>query len=52
MDFRDCVRECLRNPEFLVEYDRLNGTSFSERLTPIEEMIDLSSGKRGVSLRE
>lgn len=43
MTFEDCVRETLRYPDFLPQYDRLMGTTFSQG--GVEALIDRATGK-------
>jgi hypothetical protein len=50
--FADTVMYILNNqPDFVKEYDRLNGTNISKKLSPIENMIDAVSGNRDSELR-
>lgn len=41
----DCVYECLNNPDFMREYDRMRGTNLSLRGTPLDLAIDKASGR-------
>lgn len=41
----DCIRECVNNPEFMREYDRVRGTNLSLRGTPLDVAIDEASGR-------
>lgn len=45
MAFDECVVYCLRQPELVREFDRLNGTNLLLRGAPIELMIDKESGR-------
>ena len=38
------IQECLSNPDFLREYDRLNKTNFSRPGNAINEAIDKATG--------
>lgn len=40
------INETLSNREFMQNYDRLNGTCFTTRRSPIEIMVDKATGKR------
>lgn len=46
INFEDVVATCLENRELVAEYDRLNGTNLSKKLSPIENAIDSATGKR------
>lgn len=46
MNFKDTVLACFENKQLVVEYDRLNGTNLSKRLTPIENAIDEATGHK------
>lgn len=48
--FQDAVMLCFNNMQFLSEYDRLNGTNLSKRLSPIENMIDEATKMRDIEL--
>jgi hypothetical protein len=43
MSFKECVQAIFNHPEFLREYDRLRGTTFSR--SSIESLIDKATGK-------
>ncbi len=51
MTFEDCVRATINHPDFLPEYDRLTGTSFS-RGSGITRLIDQATGKLDQDARE
>lgn len=50
MKFQDAVTQCLQDKAFVEAYDRLNGTNLSNRLTPIENAIDIATKKRDIEL--
>ncbi len=39
------ITETLNTPEFLEQYDRLRGTSFSKSAHPMAHMVDVATGK-------
>ena len=43
MTFKDVVHEVISHPEFLKEYDRLHGTTFSRY--SLDHLIDKATGK-------
>jgi len=45
MKFDDIVVECYNNLEFVKEYNRMTGSSIGTSKTPIEYLIDKSTGK-------
>lgn len=45
MKFDDIVVECYNNLEFVKEYNRMTGSSIRTSKTPIEYLIDKSTGK-------
>lgn len=49
--YDDAIRACLTDPEFLREYDRLRGTSFSKPGS-IENQIDRATGKYDEDAKE
>ena len=51
MTFEDCVIECCMRPEFIKQYDRLQGSNLArilipqpDKRSPIERMIDKATG--------
>lgn len=40
MTFEECCLECLRNNEFVKQFNRLNRLHLGERITGINAMID------------
>lgn len=46
IDFGYVVKTCLKNKEFVAEYDRLNGTNLSKKLSPLENAIESATGLR------
>ena len=51
--FADIVMFIFDNqPDFIKEYDRLNNTNISSKLSPIENMIDEVSGNRDKELKD
>ncbi len=49
--YDDAVRACLGDPAFLEEYDRLRGTTFSQRGS-IKNLIDQATGKYDADAKE
>ena len=45
MTFNECVLYCAENKELIENFDRLRGTNLSRRGSPIELMIDDSTGR-------
>lgn len=45
LTFTECVLACAARPDLVAEFDRLRGTNMSRRGTPIELLIDDSSGR-------
>lgn len=45
MTFSDCLYECAANREFISNFDRLYGSNLSRSGSPIELMVDDSSGR-------
>lgn len=45
MKFDDIVVECYNNLEFVKEYNRMTGSSIRTSKTPIEYLINKSTGK-------
>lgn len=43
--FLDCLMAAAGKPEFVENYDRLNGTNLSRKGSPIELAIDDASGR-------
>lgn len=39
-----CIREALNTPEFIEQYNRLNGSRIGKPRAPIEQMIDKITG--------
>lgn len=50
MTFEDCVTETLKHPDFLPQYDRLMGTTFSK--VGVGALIDRATGKFEQDARE
>ncbi|KKM85251.1 hypothetical protein LCGC14_1291030 [marine sediment metagenome] len=51
MYFHECVDYCAGNKEFIKQFDRLAGTNLSLKGTPIELMVDKSTGKQDADMR-
>ena len=51
IDFEACLMECVKQPGFIQEFNRLTGCRFGQSLTrkPIERMIDDACGHSGES---
>lgn len=50
--FHGCVMICLGNKEFVTQFDRLTGTNISKKGTPIEILVDESTGYFDKGFRE
>jgi hypothetical protein len=52
MTFNDCLLECVRTPELIKEFDRLQGSNvmriFYDKRAPITKMIDEATGYQKV----
>lgn len=44
--FLACVAQAANTPELVLQFDRLYGADLSHQRAPIEQMIDMASGKR------
>ena len=42
---KDTVIKCYENKQFIAEYNRLTNSNFQEVKTPLEQMIDIETGK-------
>lgn len=42
---KDTVFQCYENEQFVAEYNRLTNSNFREVKTPLEQMIDVETGK-------
>jgi len=50
--FASTITHIFKNEhDFIAQYDRLNNTNISKKLTPVENMIDEASGKRDEELK-
>jgi predicted xylose isomerase-like sugar epimerase len=52
VSFEDTVEACMGNTEFMTQYDRLNGTNLTKKLSPVNNQIDKVSGLRESELKE
>lgn len=42
---KDTFIKCYENKEFIAEYNRVTNSNFRETKTPLEQMIDIETGK-------
>lgn len=42
---KDAVIKCYENKQFIAEYNSLTNSNFREVKTPLEQMIDIETGK-------
>ena len=42
---KDTFIKCYENKQFIAEYNRLTNSNFKEVKTPLEQMIDIETGK-------
>jgi len=48
--FNECIKEAAGMPDLVKEFDRLNGTNLSRKGSPLDLMIDDSTGRMSSDL--